>query len=325
MIPYDLSLIHIFGIFEVMSKKILTKVNNTRQLGIVLIVAAFFSAMFLTNDVALITLVPFGLLVLKNVGKMKYAAFLVSLLTVAANIGSMLTPFGNPQNLYLYSFYQFKGAEFFRITLPVTVFAFCVIIVAGFFLKKEEIKIRDGEENEFAKKKELLIYGVLFFLCVLSVFRIIHYAVLVIVLCSVVFFLNKGLFKKVDYGLLGTFVCFFIFAGNMGNIEQIRLWILEIIEGRIMLAGILTSQIISNVPAAILLSGFTENGMELVLGTNIGGLGTFVASLASLISYKLYRKSEDGRPGRYLAVFTAVNAVVLILLTGFVFLWYFAA
>jgi di/tricarboxylate transporter len=279
--------------------------------------------MLITNDVALITFVPFAIFLLKATKQSRRIIFVVVMQTVAANLGSMLTPVGNPQNLYLYSFYHIKTADFFKITLPVTVFGLVLIAFFLLFGKKEDVEVRFNVLETVVSVRQLYFYLFLFLLSLAAVFYIIDYKVAFAAVGVGVFITNRRLFARVDYGLIATFVCFFIFVGNIGNIAAVSAALTGLIERRELASAVILSQFISNVPAAVLLSHFTGKYKELVLGTDIGGLGTLVASLASLISFKLYVTTEGARPLKYLGIFTVVNVLMLFLLLTFSLIFLF--
>lgn len=302
------------GLFLSLSERLLTKVKNTRTLSFVLILLCFFSSMWITNDVALITFVPFAIMILSITGLKRYMIPVIVLQTVAANLGSMLTPVGNPQNLYLYSKYNVSIDDFLQITLPYTALSLvflCVVILLT--IKKETLSFELQGKQKTDKRTPLLLtmYTLLFLLCLLSVLRILDYriALVIVVVCTLIF--DRSVLWKIDYSLLLTFVFFFIFVGNLGNISVFKEFLSGLLTGRELTVSIAASQVISNVPAAVLLSVFTDNHKALILGTNLGGLGTLIASLASLISYKFYCKTEKAKPGRYLGIFTIVNILFL--------------
>jgi Na+/H+ antiporter NhaD/arsenite permease-like protein len=309
------------GVFLVLSEKMLKKVANTRSLSFVLIMLCFFSSMWITNDVALITFVPFAILVLSITGQTQLILIVVILQTIAANLGSMLTPVGNPQNLYLYSKYNIPVIDFLRITLPITAVSFLLLCITVFVIKKEHLSflLSHNEKTDKHKPYTIALYSGLFLVCLACVLRLIDYrfTLLLIVFATLIF--DREVLKKVDYSLLLTFVSFFVFVGNIGNITAVKDFLGSLLEGKELLVSILASQIISNVPAAVLLSAFTKDYKALLLGTDIGGLGTLVASLASLISYKFYCRTEGAKPGKYLGVFTLFNVIFLLLLC--VFYW----
>lgn len=305
------------GLFNVLAEKMTSGSNNTRGLFLGLVLICFFSSMLITNDVALITFVPFSILVLNITGQTNNMIFIIVLQTIAANLGSMLTPVGNPQNLYLYSYYNIGVSEFFKITIPVTLLGFLLISLLIIARKHEQVFVRFNSKEVITNHKKLYIYLLLFILSLTTVFRITDYRLILLIVIISILILDKNLFKKVDYSLLATFVFFFIFTGNIGNIESIKNTLSYLINNNELLYSIAISQVVSNVPAAVLLSNFTENYKALLIGTNIGGLGTLVASLASLISYKLYVKTDNSKPGKYIFIFSAYNVILLLILLVF--------
>ncbi len=305
------------GVFRQLGETLLQKLSSTRSLAWALILLCFFSSMLITNDVALITFVPFTILVLTLVQRQDLFISFIALETIAANLGSMLTPLGNPQNLYLYTISDMNLGSFILTLLPYSLVALILLFVCTRFLPKDSITLQSIEKSD-AKPSNyqilLILYSILFVLCLLVVLHVLpFYIVLAIVGITVLIFDQKSL-KEVDYILLLTFVCFFIFIGNMKNIPAVHQLLSEIIVGREFLSGVLSSQVISNVPAAILLSGFTDRLTPLLIGVNIGGLGTLIASLASLISYKLYIKTADSKTSRYLLIFTLYNVIFLAIM-----------
>jgi len=302
------------GLFLLLSENLLKKVAGTRSLSFVLIMLCFFSSMLITNDVALITFVPFAIMILSMAGQKKLIITVVVLQTVAANLGSILTPVGNPQNLYLYSTYNIPILEFLKITFPYTAVSFVLLCAMIFIIKKEPlnfevpIKIKMDEK----KPRQVFMYNFLFLLSLSSVLRLINYRITLLIILLFILIFDRLVLKKVDYSLLLTFVCFFIFVGNIGNIPIIKNFLAGLLEGRELPVSIAASQLISNVPAAVLLSTFTNDYKTLIIGTNIGGLGTLVASLASLISYKFYCKSDEANPRKYLGRFTLYNILFLV-------------
>ena len=253
-------------------------------------------------------------LVLQLTNQMQRLAWVVTLQTIAANIGSMLTPVGNPQNLYLSSFYGMDAASFFAVTIPVVALSFCLLAICCLWGKNRQIEVRFEHKEVIRSPRRLAVFLTLFGLSLLSVLHLVgsHLAFLLTVLILLV--ADRSVLKKVDYWLLATFVCFFIFAGNMGAIPSVQHFLGNVMERNTMLCAVASSQIISNVPAAVLLSGFTENINALILGTNIGGLGTLIASMASLISYKQYALTSQSKKGKYMLVFTGWNVVFLVIL-----------
>ena len=305
------------GVFTLLAHKLCARAASVRTMGITLVLLSFFSAMLITNNVALLTFVPFAVVVLGMAHQEKELIWVVVLQTVAANLGSVLTPVGNPQNLYLYSRYHLSMADFFSATLPLWLISLAVVLLLSLRLSRSHVEVFLGEEPEL-DKKSLSLYLLLFALCLAVVLRLIGWYVMLPVLVLVLLIFDRRRLKEADFMLLLTFVCFFVFAGNLARVPAVEALLSRLLLGRELLAGALVSQVISNVPAALLLSGFTENGRELLLGVNIGGLGTPIASLASLISLKLYSHSEHSHSGKYLGLFSLVNFALLIaLLLGY--------
>lgn len=306
------------GLFDRIGKSLLQKTGKLWQLILVLVMLCFFFSMLITNDVSLLTFVPFSILVLKKCGQEQAMIPTVILQTVAANLGSMLTPIGNPQNLYLYGLMDCSIPEFMGILLPYTVMTFVLLLLSLLCIrgKGQEIccRMEEGTEIKQSRKHRNLIYGLLFLLALLVVARILPYGVLVTAVFLYTIIFDREALKGADYALLVTFVSFFILIGNLGRISLIREALERFVSGREILTGVLASQVISNVPAAVLLSGFTENYRDLLVGVNLGGLGTLIASMASLISFKLYTKCYKENRGRYLRWFTLVNIIYLFLL-----------
>lgn len=305
------------NVFRLLAQTLLSRQSNTRGLSVVLILLPFFSSMLITNDVALITFVPFTILVLSMCDHMEAAPVLIVFQTIAANLGSMATPFGNPQNLFLYANYELSAGDFFGTVVPIAAVSFACLLVCGLVRKSESVSVSFTEKIELKHPKLCALFVVLFVLTLLSVFHVIHYAAITVIVAVSLFLFSKDLLGEVDYNLLITFVCFFVFAGNIGAIPAVSEALSSVMENHALLTSILTSQVISNVPAAVLLSGFTDHWQALLAGTNIGGLGTPIASMASLISLKLYLKSENSRSGFYMLFFTISNVIGLLLLAGF--------
>ncbi|WP_297235259.1 SLC13 family permease [uncultured Flavonifractor sp.] len=304
------------GVFAVLAQRLLAGERRMRFVTLALVLLPFFVSMLVTNDVALITFVPFAVLVLGLIGRMERLIYVVVLQTIAANLGSMATPVGNPQNLYIYANYELSAGQFFSAMLPLTLVSLVGLTVACLCVKPEGIRVTFAEKAEIRSPGHLILMILLFVLCLLSVFRVLPYPALLPVVLAGMLIFDRSLFRKVDYGLLATFFCFFLFAGNVGACGPVREVLTRIMEQNTALASGVSSQIISNVPAAVLLSGFTTDWHGLLLGTNIGGLGTPIASLASLISLKAYLKSPGARLGRYLLAFTVANVVALAVLVG---------
>lgn len=307
------------GVFRIIAGKLLERVHGGIQLVLILVMLCFFFSMLITNDVALITFVPLGIQVLDMLGeerKKKLLIPVVVLQTIAANLGSMLTPIGNPQNLYLYARANMTGIEFFQLMLPYCGLAF-VLLLGGCTIigKKDGEKQVDFEIEEMhINRKKLFGWSILFFLCIITVAGKISYPWAFWAVAIGVCLLDKKIFCKVDYALLGTFLGFFVFIGNMGRMETFRKGLESIISGNEVITSIAASQVISNVPAALLLSGFTEDIKSLIIGTNLGGLGTLIASMASLISFRYIGAEDKKKRLPYLKYFTVANIFFLVIL-----------
>lgn len=316
------------GLFDMIGSSLLKRTKNTMQLSLVLVFLCFFFSMFITNDVSLITFVPFAMLTLRKCNQDKLLIPVIIVQTLAANLGSMLTPIGNPQNLYLYNLAEMKMSTFIGIIGPYTLTSGILLLlsVAVVCRKKEKIEFTLEENNgdhEIEKERLHLrrkthqknaVYLILFLMSLLVVVRVLPYYVAFIVVFVTVFFMDRQVLKTVDYSLILTFIAFFIFTGNIGEIETIRNVLQEFVSGREVGVGIAASQVISNVPAALLLSGFTRDYAKLLVGVNIGGLGTLIASMASLISYKIYAHHYNEQKGKYFRWFTIANVGYLAVL-----------
>ncbi len=312
------------GVFRRIGKILLQHTHTTMQLVQVLVLMCFFFSMIITNDVALITFVPFTFTVLRLSGEdsvKKLAVPVIILQTIAANLGSMLTPIGNPQNLYLYGKAQMSAGAFVLLMLPYSLVSLLLLVICGAVVAKcSGIEVRGAdvslpEEEKVEQKKYLLPgYLLLFVLCLLTVAHVIPYPVTLGTVALAVILLDRGTLGTVDYSLVLTFVGFFIFIGNMGRMPAFCDFLQKFIGGREVMTAVTASQVISNVPAALLLSGFTGNLTALIIGTNLGGLGTLIASMASLISYKQVVRQIPEEKRKYFGWFTIVNIVFLVIL-----------
>lgn len=306
------------GFFDAIGQKLLSKTKRIYQLIAVLVFLCFFLSMFITNDVALITFVPFALFILKECNKENLFIPVIVLETLAANLGSMLTPIGNPQNLYLFGLSKLPLTDFIFIMLPYTLATFVLLCVSIFFIKgkEEKIIINNQKVVHLTSKKMVIMYAILFLISLLVVARVLDYYYLVALVLIIVFIFDKKTLISIDYALLFTFIGFFIFTGNLGNINAVKDVLTNLIKGNEVLMGVLSSQIISNVPAALLLSPFTNNYKDLIIGVNLGGLGTLIASMASLISFKTLAHNYNELKGKYFIAFTIMNIVYLLILLG---------
>ena len=305
--------------FYMLARKVVQLFKTARMSVLALVYITFIGSMLIANDMALLTFLPLGYFVLTSTGKQKYMAFTFIMQNVAANLGGMLTPFGNPQNLYLYTKYEIDNLDFMSIMAPPFVLAVLIITVCCLVFVKSEPLSLDDEKIKLDPKRTVL-YLALFALSIVIVFRGIPYWIGLAVIPAVLMAVDRKALKSVDYGLLFTFVFFFVFAGNMARIDAVRDLFSFLLNKNTLLVSIASCQCISNVPTAILLSQFTENYRDLLVGVNIGGVGTLISSLASLITFREYTKHNPGKTGYYIAMFSAFNFGFLILLTGFMVL-----
>lgn len=301
-------------VLDIIAVRLAAECKSMRTLVLVLTSLCFFSSMLITNDVSLLTFVPLAISVLTIAGGKRYIIYTVILQTVAANMGSMLTPMGNPQNLYLADFYKMSMAEFFGTTAPICAVSGIMIFVMVMLVKSDKIRVAVDENCDSVNKRLLCLYIALGIMSVSSVFNIVDYRVLVIVSLILVLIFDRALLKRIDWLLLLTFVMFFVFVGNAARLDTVREFAGSLTQGREIIAGVVLSQFISNVPAAAMLSSFTDNGTALMAGVDIGGLGTPVASLASLISYRLYSAYEGCDKVRFMRCFLGINFAMLVLL-----------
>lgn len=323
------------GVFRIACRHLLSAVRGPRRLALALTLLAFFSSMLITNDVALATFVPFALLALRTLDSPRHACFTVVMMTIAANLGSMLTPIGNPQNLYLYSTSHMALTDFLLLMLPYAAAALVLLVGAIAFFGRipEHAKEKAargvgadspaaGETPQLASDADdpapsplrVLPWAALFVLALLSVAHILPYQAIVAVTIVVALAADRRALLHVDYALLFTFIAFFVFVGNVGRIEVVSAALAQLIDGHELAVSVIASQVLSNVPAAILLSGFTSNFAALIVGTNLGGLGTLIASMASLISYKQVALVLPREKGHYFMLFTVWNIAFLTVL-----------
>lgn len=311
------------GIFNRLSDKLLELVTNSRDISLILMFLCFFSSMLITNDVALITFVPLTMIIFRKASSPRNLIYTVIAETVAANLGSMATPVGNPQNLYIYSHYKLSIMDFLKATLPFTIIS---LLLTGIFVRLKvsavDIKPRNKKQYPPVNKKKLIAYLAIFLISILSVAQVVPKNLCFIITVVLLLIFSRDVFIRVDYTLLLTFVFFFIFVGNISRVPQINNIISSITQGNELVLSAVLSQGISNVPCAMMLSGFTDNYASLLVGVNIGGLGTPIASMASLISYGYYIGYNKKLAGAYMSRFLAVNLImfaVLIFTAGVIF------
>ncbi|MBQ8392941.1 MAG: citrate transporter [Clostridia bacterium] len=302
--------------FTILARRIIHSTPNFRVCVLALLYITFIGSLFIANDMALITFLPLGWYVLHDTGNEKYTPWLFVLQNIAANLGGMLTPFGNPQNLYLYTKFNIPTMEFMGIMLWPFLLSVAMITLSVFFFPADKMELKKTEYFVF-KPKRSVIYLVLFTLSILMVFSVVPYYIALAIIVVAVLIMDRYALLRVDYFLILTFFMFFIFAGNMSRIDVIRELLSGLLEKNTLVFSALSCQVISNVPSAILLSQFTDNYKELLLGVNIGGTGTIIASLASLITFSEYCRCTEGSKKRYFAIFTLLNAVFLGILLIF--------
>ena len=306
------------GTFHWLTYQLLHRIRSGRVLSVTLVLLPFFCSMFVTNDVSLIIFIPFTLMLLDQLGCNHSIVPVTVFQTIAANLGSMATPVGNPQNLYLYAFYNIGIGDFFSVTLPLTAVSLIALTLSSIFLLPKKLPEQKLERSYIGSTKALLIYFALFILCLLTVFRIVPYPLTTAITVVALLLLDRKLLKEIDYMLLLTFVCFFAVSENLGRMDAVRSFLQQLLQRNTLLTAIGTSQVISNVPAAVVLSGFTDQWRQMLAGVNIGGLGTPIASLASLITMKFYMGWPNTKITKFLGYFMAANLIGLAVLLIFV-------
>ena len=300
--------------FTILARRLVKLAGNLRLLAVTLVVITFIGSMLIANDMALITFLPIGYFALSVTGEEKHSAYIFILQNISANLGGMLTPFGNPQNLYLYSYFNIPTGEFTLIMLPPFLLAITLLLGCCLLLKPTPLVIKEEMQDTLPKKKTAL-YLVLFAISILIVFRVIPYWIGLVGITAVLLFVDRAALRAVDYPLLCTFVLFFIFAGNLSRVDAVQQFFASLLRKNTLLFSILSCQCISNVPSAILLSRFTTDYRSLLLGVNIGGPGTLISSLASLITFSEYKLLYPGKGGKYFALVTVMNLFFLTVMT----------
>ncbi len=297
-------------LFEIIARQIVVRFHTTRNAITALVFITFFGSMILTNDMALLTFLPLGYFVLSSTNKMNYLAFTFVMQNTAANLGGMITPFGNPQNMFLYSYFNIPTSEFFSIMLLPFIASTLLIAICCLFVKKEALMLKE-ESNYQLQTKRMLIYMVLFLLSILIVFRVLPYQIGILLILAALFFLDKKALSHINFPLMLTFCVFFVFAGNMARIPEVSQFFHHYLPKNPLLFGALSCQVISNVPCAVLLSRFTRDYDVLLVAVNIGGCGTLIASLASLITFSEFKKNHPTKVASFVAIFSVINIVFL--------------
>ncbi len=306
--------LRVSGAFDILASSVLRFAGNTRMIAAILVTTTFIASMGITNDVALITFVPFGLLLMKDCVSWRVKAHIVTLQTIAANVGSALTPVGNPQNLYLFSYYSFSPRDFFVGIYPVVIAGGALLAVSLLRIKPQTLIAKHSGPNYTLKPLSFATFIALFAISVLAVFRILDYRAVTAIVVLTVLILDRGLVLRVDYSLLVTFLGFFVFIGNIQRIPAVHALLTGITGINPMLVAALASQAISNVPAAILLSRFTDDAVGILRGVSLGGMGTIIASLASVISFKFFAHEHRDKTLAFMGVFTKWNLIFFAVL-----------
>ncbi len=305
--------------FYVLARKVVSVFRNARLSVLALVYITFIGSMFIANDMALLTFLPLGYFVLTATNKTEYMSFAFIMQNIAANLGGMLTPFGNPQNLYLYTKFGIPTGEFMQIMFPPFILSVLLITACCIIFVKPEPLFLCYAKTPLNPRRTFL-YLILFILSIVIVFRVVPYQLGLVAIPAVLFFADRKALRAVDYPLLLTFVFFFIFAGNMARIPAVNALFSSLLEKSTLLSSILSCQVISNVPSAILLSQFTEDYANLLVGVNIGGVGTLISSLASLITFREYLKHNPGKARHYIIMFCVFNFAFLGILTAFMYI-----
>ena len=297
--------------FYLLARQIIIKFKTLRMSYLALITITFAGSMLIANDMALITFLPLGYLLLKETGHEDKEAFVFIMQNIAANLGGMLTPFGNPQNLYIYTKYNIGSIAFMKIMIIPFLVAIILLYLSGSLIENTELTI--NEKPVSIDKTREIVYVSLFILAVLIVFRLIHPLIGLIIIPTVIFIFDRRAFKSVDYTLLLVFVFFFIFSSNLVRIGQVNSFFKGLLAKDVYFTTLISCQFMSNVPTSILLSKFTNDYIPLLYGVNIGGLGTLIASLASLITFRTYIKLNPKKALQFILLFTFINLIFIVI------------
>lgn len=310
------------GVFKAIGRRMLHRAKSPRSIVLILVGLCFMMAPFITNDVCLITFVPFAIYILEIAGLRQYIIPTLALQTVAAHMGSSISPVGNPHNLYLYGLSGLSTGKFIAHMSPYFIASGVLLVIAVLVITRHSKQLSFtkthmvGTRIKKADRGTVVLYGVLFALCILAVMKILNYYLVLGIVVLAILCLDRRNFKNPDYCLLLTFAFLFIFVGNIGRIEIIQNFLEGIVGGNEVVASVLASQVICNVPASILLPNFTDQYMLVCIGADIGGLGTLIASMANLISFKQYSRLEYSHIGKYIVEFTVISILFIIPLTG---------
>ena len=293
------------GVLARIAQAIVAGERQKRLVCLALVMLPFFASMIITNDVALLTFVPIAVIALETAGWRDDLVRVIVLQAIAANLGGMVTPVGNPQNLFIFTTYELSAGDFFLTLVPFGALALILLVIACASFGTSKATVRLDLDERAIDVKRFALHAGLFVLCLLSVARILPDLVLLPIVAAALF----------DYALLATFVCFFVFSGNMANMPEMQDLLGGLMTGHPMLTSLIASQVISNVPSAVLLAGFTENWHSLLIGVDLGGLGTPIASLASLIAFRMYMHTAGASGRAFMREFAIANVVALALMT----------
>lgn len=304
------------GVMVRIARTLVAGERSCRVVCFALVMLPFFASMLVTNDVALLTFVPIAVLALEAAGWGRWLVRVVVLQAIAANLGGMVTPVGNPQNLFIFTTYGLSAGDFFMALAPFGALAFVLFAIACATFGSERASVALRVDERAIDVRRFALHLALFVLSVLSVLRIVPHEGFLVLVAAALFVFDRRIFAKVDYALLATFVCFFVFSGNLAHMPAVRDFLGGLMGAHPMLASLAASQVISNVPAAVLLSGFTDNWHSLLIGVDLGGLGTPIASLASLIAFKLYLHTRNASAAMFMREFAVANVLVLVLMVA---------
>lgn len=305
------------GLLEYVAHSLVEHVNSTRALVIALVLVTLCCSMVLSNDMTLVTVLPLAVVLLKSVNREAEIPFAFIVITLTANLGGMLLPFGNPHNLYLYSVFGVDFGDFVATMAPPLILSVALILVRCCFVKKAEFHYKKPESIRLSKPR-VAIYTVLFALCIAMTVDAVPYLMGMVAIVVVLAITDRRVFAKTDYALVLTFVCFFIFSGNIAQIPAISQLFSDVLATcGAFVTSLISSQVISNVPSAILISHFSNDWAGIALGTNVGAVGTPISSLATLITLRQYQKSGLGNNGKFIARFEVYNFAFLIIVSLF--------
>ena len=300
-------------------------INSMVGISLFVIFGVFFTSMFVTNDVSLIIFVPLTILLFRQGGKEKYILPVISMENIAAIRGSLLTPFGSPQNLFLYGQAHVNVGRFMLHMLPLAASSAVLLIIFVLVLYRKNIKEEAGcKDAAETVPKSLNRRGIVYlclFILVLAVIvtRTSLWPYAVAIVLAGVFLNDRSIFKRVDYVLILTFLCFFVFSSSIAANAQIAEALKKAVAGREYWWAIGLSQLISNVPASIVLYPFSENFAGLIYGADTAGLVSLIGSLASVINYRIYVREYPGRGLQFVKVFTLVSWAffVIVVIPGY--------